>query len=83
MPHSLLTSTSPSFESLAWTDETTAADAPKGLRQALGVPLAADVHRTYTLERLGYSVTWSAIPSSITPMNRILIAQRRAQVQSE
>ena len=55
----------------------TAADAPEALRAALGVPLAADVHRTYTLERLGYTVKWSAIPPSISPMNRIILAHRR------
>ena len=56
----------------------TAADAPDALRRALGVPLAADVHRTYRLEELGYTVRWSAIPPSITPMNRIIIASRSA-----
>lgn len=57
----------------------TAADAPAALRTALGVPLAADVHRTYELERLGYSVKWSAIPRSISPMNRIILAHRPAR----
>ena len=54
----------------------TAADAPEALRRALGVPLASDVHRTYRLEKLGYTVRWSAVPLSITPMNRIIIATR-------
>ena len=54
----------------------TAAHAPSVLRRALGVALAADVHRTYELERLGYSVTWKAIPLAITPMNRVLLAHR-------
>ena len=54
----------------------TAANAPDCLRQSLGVALAADVHRTYTLERLGYTVAWRAIPQSITPMNRIIVASR-------
>jgi hypothetical protein len=54
----------------------TAADAPEGLRSALGAALAADVHRTYTLDGLGYSVVWRAIPQTITPMNRILLAHR-------
>lgn len=54
----------------------TAAHAPDALRGALGVPLAADVHRTYRLEQLGYAVIWRAIPPSITPMNRILLAHR-------
>ena len=56
--------------------KSTAADAPDALRVALGVPLAADVHRTYQLEQLGYTVQWSAIPTSITPMNRIILAHR-------
>ena len=54
----------------------TAAHAPPALRRALGVPLAADVHRTYRLEELGYTVGWSAIPASITPMNRVILAHR-------
>lgn len=54
----------------------TAADAPEALRTALGVPLAADVHRTYRLEASGYVVSWKAIPASISPMNRILVASR-------
>ena len=58
----------------------TAANAPRALRHALGVALAADVHRTYNLEHLGYSVTWRAVPPSITPMNRILLAWRDGRV---
>lgn len=54
-----------------------AEDAPRALRRSLGVALAADVHRTYTLEGLGYDVKWRAIPSSITPLNRLLLARRR------
>ncbi|MFK7985070.1 MAG: methyltransferase [Sandaracinaceae bacterium] len=49
--------------------------APRGLRDALGSRLATDVERTYELERHGWSVAWSAIPSAISPMNRILIAR--------
>ena len=56
--------------------KSTAADVPEALRLSLGVPLAADVQRTYTLERLGYTVTWSAIPPSITPMNRVILSHR-------
>lgn len=56
--------------------EGTAADAPVALRQALGVPMAADIQRTYTLEAHGYSVAWKAIPRCISPMNRILLAHR-------
>jgi hypothetical protein len=56
--------------------ESTAVHAPNALRLALGVPLAADIHRTYTLEQLGYTVAWKSIPLSISPMNRILLARR-------
>lgn len=44
------------------------------LEQALGVPLATDVARTYRLEQAGFGVKWTAIPSQITPMNRVLLA---------
>ncbi|MEM6930744.1 MAG: methyltransferase [Myxococcota bacterium] len=50
-------------------------DAPAGLRDALGVQTATDVHRTYRLEQAGFAVDWSAIPSAVTPMNRILLAR--------
>jgi hypothetical protein len=55
----------------------TARDAPAGLRDALGIEMAADVQRTYRLESEGYAVRWSSVPEVITPMRRILIAQRR------
>ena len=55
-----------------------AANAPAALQNALGVPLAADVQRTYDLEAAGYTVRWRAVPPSITPMNRILLASRAA-----
>ena len=32
---------------------------------------------TYALEALGYAVSWKAVPLSITPMNRVLLAVRR------
>lgn len=51
--------------------------APQALRAGMGVALAADVHRTYRLEDLGYRVVWRHIPSVITPMNRLLVARRR------
>ena len=53
-----------------------AAHAPTALVQSLGTPLASDVQRTYDLQMHGYEVRWKAIPQSITPMNRILIASR-------
>jgi hypothetical protein len=36
--------------------------------------MATDIGRTYRLEREGYTVEWDAIPSSITAMNRLIIA---------
>ena len=54
--------------------------APAALQQALGRPLAADVQRTYALEGHGYSVKWKAVPPSLTPMNRVLLASRKARV---
>ena len=48
---------------------------PPAIHAALGKILSADVDRTYRLERAGYAVQWSAIPRSITPMNRILIGR--------
>jgi hypothetical protein len=53
-----------------------AAQAPTALVQSLGTPLASDVQRTYDLQMHGYEVRWKAIPQSITPMNRILLASR-------
>lgn len=49
--------------------------APRALRAALGAELASDIDRTYRLESQGYRVAWSAIPRSVTPMCRILIAE--------
>lgn len=53
----------------------TAQAAPAALREALGVELTADIHRTYALEARGYRVTWTEIPDAITPMNRVLVGQ--------
>lgn len=54
----------------------TAEGAPIALRRSLGVSVAADIHRTYELERLGYTVNWRSIPSQITPMNRLLLGRK-------
>lgn len=51
----------------------TALDGPRALREALGVEVATDVHRTYRLEEAGYRVDWSAVPEIITGMHRILV----------
>jgi hypothetical protein len=48
----------------------------EALRLSLGAPLASDIMRTIELERLGFAVAWTAIPPSISPMNRILLAHR-------
>lgn len=55
----------------------TASPAPYGIRRALGVAWAADIDRTYRLARAGYHTDFSAISDAITPMNRILVAERR------
>jgi hypothetical protein len=46
----------------------------RGLKDALGKGLATDIARTCRLAEAGYHVDWSWIPSSITPMNRVLVA---------
>ncbi|KAG1676328.1 hypothetical protein FOA52_001123 [Chlamydomonas sp. UWO 241] len=53
---------------------------PLGVRRALGVSLSADVARSFNLAAQGYDVDWSAVPMRITPMNRILIGEPRAQL---
>ena len=50
---------------------------PVGLVQGLGIEVAWDIERTYRLENAGYDVQWSAVPKSVTPMNRILIGRPR------
>ena len=52
--------------------------APVSLQTNLGFETAFDIHRTYTLENAGWHVRWKSIPSSITPMNRIITGQRRS-----
>jgi hypothetical protein len=52
--------------------------APYGVRRMLGKGAAADVDRAYALERAGYAVDFAAIPRTVTPMNRILVAVPRA-----
>ncbi|QDU67471.1 methyltransferase [Engelhardtia mirabilis] len=52
-------------------------EAPAALREALGEDVAYDVHRTYTMEARGYRTRWREIPSTITPMNRMLIGVPR------
>lgn len=51
--------------------------APYGVRRALGVSVAADVGRSFFLQECGYHVDWSTIPKEVTPMNRIIVAEKR------
>ena len=50
---------------------------PYGIRRALGVSMAADVRRSFFLQEYGYHVDWATIPMEVTPMNRIIVAERR------
>ena len=52
--------------------------APLSLQTALGIESAFDIDRTYKLEAAGYRVRWAEIPEVITPMNRIIYAQRKS-----
>ena len=51
--------------------------APYGIRRMLGVSLSADVRRSFHLQDHDYHVDFAAIPKAITPMNRIILAERR------
>jgi len=46
--------------------------APLSLQMHFGIESAFDIDRTYRLEAAGYRVRWGSIPSSITPMNRLI-----------
>jgi len=50
---------------------------PYGVRRMLGVGLSADVQRSFYLQDHDYLVDFAAIPRAITPMNRIVVAERR------
>lgn len=50
---------------------------PYGIRRALGVGMAADIRRSFFLQEYGYHVDWTTIPIEVTPMNRIIVAERR------
>ena len=50
--------------------------APITLQVNLGFENAFDIDRTYRLEQMGYKVKWQSIPSSISPMNRVIIAKK-------
>ena len=55
---------------------------PYGLRRMLGVSLSADIGRSFYLQDNQYHVDFASVPKVITPMNRIIIAERRKVVQS-
>jgi hypothetical protein len=50
---------------------------PYGIRRALGVAWSADIARSYMLNDHGYHSDFNTIPEEITPMNRILIGERK------
>lgn len=50
--------------------------APNALKSAFGFETAFDIDRTYKLEQAGYHVNWHSIPSSITPMNRVITGKK-------
>ena len=56
----------------------TDAGAPYGVRRVLGVGLSADIRRSFYLQSNGYHVDFAAIPKTITPMNRVIVAERRS-----
>jgi len=51
--------------------------APYGIRRALGVSMAADVRRSFFLQDRDYHVDFATIPREVTPMNRIIVAEKR------
>lgn len=51
--------------------------APYGVRRMLGVSLSADIRRSFYLQDSEYHVDFASIPKVITPMNRIIVAERR------
>lgn len=53
----------------------TSKGAPYGIKRALGVAWAADIRRSFFLTEKGYHSDFAAIPSEITPMNRILVGE--------
>lgn len=55
----------------------TDAGVPWGIRRVLGVSLSADTRRCFDLQNNGYHVDFATIPKAVTPMNRIIIAERR------
>jgi hypothetical protein len=50
---------------------------PYGIKRALGVSWAADIRRSFYLMEHGYHSDFATIPREITPMNRILVGEKR------
>ncbi|KAL7514374.1 hypothetical protein ACHAXN_011555 [Cyclotella atomus] len=50
---------------------------PYGLRRMLGVSLSADVRRSFYLQDHEYHGDFATIPKAITPMNRIIVGEKR------
>ncbi|KAL7428306.1 hypothetical protein ACHAXM_001210 [Skeletonema potamos] len=55
----------------------TAKGVPYGVQRMLGVSLSADIRRSFLLQENGYHVDFAAVPKAITPMNRLIVAERR------
>jgi hypothetical protein len=55
----------------------TAKGSPYGVQRAFGVKDAADIRRAFYLHDHDYHVDFAAIPKAITPMNRLIVAERR------
>ncbi|GMH46420.1 hypothetical protein TrRE_jg4162 [Triparma retinervis] len=51
--------------------------APYGLKRVFGSSWSSDIARSYLLSSNDYHTDFSSIPSLITPMNRIIVAERR------
>eukprot|EP00984_Skeletonema_dohrnii_P020713 scaffold10157_cov142-Skeletonema_dohrnii-CCMP3373.AAC.23 len=55
----------------------TAKGTPYGVQRMFGVSASADIKRSFLLHDAGYHVDFAAIPKAITPMNRLIVAERR------
>lgn len=55
----------------------TAKGTPYGVQRMFGVGASADIKRSFLLHDNGYHVDFAAIPKAITPMNRLIVAERR------
>ena len=55
----------------------TAKGTPYGVQRMFGISASADISRSFFLHDNGYHVDFAAIPQAITPMNRLIVAERR------